>query len=149
MSSEGFQIINEQTTNAVYLLERSIKQQRHRSARKKRLSGGKTKKQLFQGTDGNDPFALRDEGRTQEKEAAGYDSVRGSRGRWRPAPTGQRHQVVVDDVEPRALPREKLKEGSNQTQTMKAQTRVKALKSGAAQLTCSIVASWSSFRFSV
>lgn len=73
----------------------------------------------------NDPFALRDDVTTQEKEAAGYDSVQGSGGRWRPAPTGEGHQVVVDDVEPRALPGEELNEESNQMQTMKAQTSVR------------------------
>lgn len=66
----------------------------------------------------NDPFALRDDVTTQEKEAAGYDRVQESRGGGRqcPAPTGERHQVVVDDVEPRALPREELNQESKHRQ---------------------------------
>lgn len=45
-------------------------------------------------------------------------------GRRLQAPTGERHQVVVDDVEPRALPREELRQESNQTQMVKTQTSV-------------------------
>lgn len=85
-----------------------------------------TRKQLIRGAEVNDPSALRDDRTTQgKKQQVMTVSREAGEGRRLQAPTGERHQVVVDDVEPRALPREELSQESNQTQTVKTQTSVR------------------------
>lgn len=61
----------------------------------------------------NDPFALKDDVTTKRKKQQVMTVSREAGGAWRPEPTRERHQVVVDDVEPRALPRKELNEESN------------------------------------